>query len=133
MVDSYWIGLDVPTDLDVSLIADDGWHPQDSDSTTSWQNIKSKSYKICNLDPLKDVQPSSSFGWKFIECEKVNAHFFRNFVTLGEDIMLDAFADNSYQVIGYQRDHEREDFSRPGKINWGNVISGFKPVAEVFR
>lgn len=85
----------------MSLLADDGWHPINSDHTTSWQNIVSKSYKRCNLDPLKDAQPSASLGWKFIECEKVNAHFFRNFVTLGEDIILDAFSDKSYEVIGF--------------------------------
>ena len=67
------------------------------------------------------------------ECEKINAHFFRNFITLGEDIMLDAFADTSYTVIGFQRDHKKQDFSDPQEYNWGKEITGFKPVSEIFR
>lgn len=63
----------------------------------------------------------------------VNAHFFRNFITLGEDIMLDAFSDSSYSVIGFQRDHKKDDFSDPLDYNWGKVITDFKPVSEIFR
>lgn len=79
------------------------------------------------------AQPDDDDGWKFIECEKVNAHFYRNFITVGDDIMLDALADNSYEVIGFQRDHSKQDFSDPKNYNWGNVIKNFKPVAAGFR
>ena len=47
--------------------------------------------------------------------------------------MLDAFSDSSYSIIGFQRDHKKQDFSSPRSYNWGKVITGFKPVAEVFR
>lgn len=63
----------------------------------------------------------------------VNAHFYRNFITLGDDIMLDALADNSYEVIGFQRDHGKANFSDPKDYNWGKVIKNFKPVATGFR
>lgn len=135
MVDSYWEGLDVPTD-EQRLKADYGWTPNSDtpDHTRHWQNIKSKSYKRCQLDSKHEGgQPPDTAGWKFIECEKINAHFYRNFITLGDDIMLDALADNSYEVVGFQRDHAKADFSDPKSYNWGTVIKDFKPVAVGFR
>ena len=47
--------------------------------------------------------------------------------------MLDALADNSYEVVGFQRDHKKADFSDPQSYNWGSVIKNFKPVATGFR
>lgn len=56
LVDSHYEGLDVPTD-DKRLQADWGWLPgsDNQDHVLHWQNIKSKSFKRCQLDPQATV------------------------------------------------------------------------------
>ena len=87
----------------------------------------------CQLDSTEEAQPSDDAGWKFIECEKINAHFERNFITVGEDLMLDSFSDTKYEVIGFQRDHQNADFSDDTSYNWGEPIADFMPVVASFR
>lgn len=135
MVDTYWIGTDLPSEpvLDAELKADDGWLPSINDKSKSWANIKTKTYMTCQLDSTEEAQPSDDAGWKFIECEKINAHFERNFITVGEDLMLDSFSDTKYEVIGFQRDHQNADFSDDTSYNWGEPIADFMPVVASFR
>ena len=72
-------------------------------------------------------------GWKFIECAKINAHFYRDFITVSDDEMLDALDDTKYEVIGFQRDHTNASFTSGLDYQWGTTIAGFQPVVNVFR
>ena len=46
--------------------------------------------------------------------------------------MLDALSTNEFQVVGYQRDHAKADFSEGGAYSWGDIKTGFTPVSAVF-
>lgn len=133
MVDLYYLGEDVPKATTASpelFLTDKDWFVTKDDNSKSWRNIKSKTYKKCILDEAASAQPKDSVNWKIVECEKINAHFYRDFVTEGgDDIMLDLHSDTKYEVIGFQRDHGKADFSDPSAYQWGDVITDFQPVS----
>ena len=56
---------------------DDNWE-NDKDASLNWRLIGGKSYKQCQLDGLEN-QPPLDLGVKFVECDLVNAHWYRNF------------------------------------------------------
>ena len=74
--------------------------------------------------------------WQFVDCESVNTHFWRNFITNNddEDVQLEINGDPlSYKIVGFQRYHNNLDFSSPrGNYRWGNVRV-ITPVSQAFQ
>jgi len=142
MVDAYWDAAELPTSdalkQDDDIIAD--FMTVKDDNSRSWKTIAEKTYKKCELDGEKqpddvegDQAVASKDNWKFVSCERINAHFYRDFVTVGDDLMLDAHDTTKYSVIGFQRDHEKANFSDETAYNWGSLIKNFQPVTAAFK
>ena len=68
----------------------------------NWKNIETKSYKKCSLDASTTKQPKN--GSKIVVCDQVNAHWFRNFKTVQEDVSLDynTVPRKEYNVRGFR-------------------------------
>lgn len=142
MLDAYWAEAELPTS-DALKQDDDiigaNFETVKDDASRSWKTMAGKTYKKCKLDgedqPKDVVDPAlkSKDNWKFVSCERINAHFYRDFITVGDDLMLDAHDTTKYSVIGFQRDHEKADFSDETAYNWGSLIENFQPVTAAFK
>lgn len=85
----------------------------------SWKNIAGKSFKTCALAEGAD-QPDD--GNKIVTCKEVNAHWYRNFLTLQEDVALDIHQSptTAYKVKGYIHEHTGSDLDGgKGEYKWG--------------
>jgi len=57
-----------------------------------------------------------------VTCENVNAHWYRNFMTVQEDVVLDIRASPrvEYKIKGYRLKHIAGDLKSPsGGYEWG--------------
>ena len=142
MVDAYWAEAELPTSEALLNDADimENFDDVKDDSSRSWKTMAGKTYKKCILDGENqppdvegDKAVASKDNWKFVSCERINAHFYRDFITVGDDLMLDAHDTTKYSVIGFQRDHEKADFSDETAYNWGSLIENFQPVTAAFK
>ena len=63
-----------------------------------------KSFKKCELDALARQPSVRETMWRFVDCESVNTHFWRNFITNSEeeDVQLEINGDPlSYKIVGF--------------------------------
>lgn len=118
-------------------ILNDANYENDMNSKVNWRLIGGKSSKSCQLDGKGNQPPSSTFDFKFITCDKVTAHFYRNFLTTqaGEDIQVDknTSPEVAYEVKGFTRSHKKSDFSDPDEYRFGGSGITFTPVSAVYK
>ena len=102
----------------------------------NWKLIAAKSYKTCKEDEAT-TQPTD--GNKIVTCEAANAHWYRNFMTLQQDVVLDIRQKprTSYKVKGYRLKHAGADLKTPsGDYIWGEekmiqlVTDNYQHMAE---
>ena len=107
MIDSYWDAAELPTSDALKQDADmtrENFEKVKDDSSRSWKTMAGKTYKNCKLDGENqpddfegdDVTERAEKNWKFVSCERINAHFYRDFITVGDDLMLDAHDTTKY-------------------------------------
>lgn len=120
----------------VDIVLDDDFK-SDEDPEKSWKKIAVKSTKDCELDPEWDAaQPDDEFNFKFVSCDSVNSHFFRNFVTdnTQDNIQFDMnqLPVQEYTIRGYVREHGGPEFDMGWGYTWGEAMQ-FTPVSAAFQ
>ena len=81
-----WYKGDSPTNLiyDSDVLNCDSNCRDQTNASVNWRPVGSLSEKDCILDP-NAKQPGDEADWRVIQCERVNAHWFRHFTTDSKD------------------------------------------------